>query len=250
MNIRRAMVWAGVCFVAMILNMSPAQAQEQAAALQYTIEKDDTLYLIATRYYGDPDAYSRIFSENRKALQAAFDRNAAPAAKTANSGQVQSQDLWPGTTILLPASFKTMGLAYEQIIYERRAYPIARDVALKIAAAKTATLGDLAEIVRKTIDPKIKRRSPEAPLGGYIQMTRDKGITQREATPVWYTAPTTDLQHCAISVCKQFESLCFFECIMVAKRMKDGDASCPPSPSQLPYEIPVKPNGDCTSWLK
>lgn len=250
LRVGRFLQWFCVSMLATTIHFSPAEGAE--GDIQYTVKEGDSLYLVATMYYGDPQAFLRIFQANRDALQTAYDKNAPPATKAANpSGRVQPHDLWPSTVIVLPANFSISGkVVYEQVLYERRANPLSRAAAIKLATATKVTLGDVMDLAESTRDPKIEVAEPPAPLGGYVPVSRMKGSTQREPRPDWHKQPKTDLHRCAVSVCTRYESLCFFECIMVARRIMDGNASCNPPPDPLPYEVPEKSNGDCAGWLK
>src|SRR5690349_3923679 len=68
--------------------------------ISYEITDADTLYVVATRYYGAPAAYRLIFKRNEASLREAYDKHAKEAAQRGETVKpFGTATIWPKTTI-------------------------------------------------------------------------------------------------------------------------------------------------------
>ncbi|TKC96522.1 hypothetical protein [Polyangium fumosum] len=233
-----AMLVAGTCTVA-----SAGQPNE----LVYEITDSDTLYLVATRYYGDPAAFKLIFKKNEAVLREAHDKYMLDAAKRGVPPKpFGTGTIWPKTRIVLPQELATPA----GVLYERRSLPLKREIAEMIARKKRVDLDDLGQIATEMRPLGIRPPQPTPALPGYAQVSAASSAVARETPPKWFGQPENELHRCAVAVCGKFQSLCYYECLGVAKRFLDGGASCSHLPATLPYDQPEASARDCSAMLE
>jgi len=216
----------GVVMCAM--NPWPARAEDAPPDyvddIEYTILEGDNLYLVATQYYNAPSASAAIFEKNKGTFK--------KACEQAKSRRCGSDTIYPGTIILLPSTLASRS----GVLYDRRGSPMERGIAVSVANNKQIDLeglGALSQRIRPADVPLPK--SP--PLLDYPDASGPEIQANRERQPDWHKSPSTDLQRCAKAVCARFKSLCYFECLAVAKRLDDGGVSCKALPRALPYDF-------------
>ncbi|MRG96369.1 hypothetical protein [Polyangium spumosum] len=233
--------------VTLVAGICTAASAGEANELVYEIENADTLYLVATRYYGDPAAFKLIFKKNETVLREAHDKYVRDASKRGERPKpFGTGTIWPKTKIVLPQELSTAA----GVLYERRSSPLRRDIAEMIARKKRVDLVDLEKIAKDTRPSWIKAPQPTAPLTGYAQVSTASSAVSRETPPKWYEHPENELHRCAVVVCGKFQSLCYYECLGVAKRFLDGGASCSHLPASLPYDQPEAASRDCSAMLE
>ncbi|MDC3962099.1 hypothetical protein [Polyangium jinanense] len=224
-----------------------AASAGQTNEIVYEITDSDTLYVVATRYYGDPAAFKLIFKRNEAILRDAYGKYARDASKRGEPPKpFGTGTIWPKTKIVLPQELSTSA----GVLYERRSSPLKREVAEKIARKKRVNLDDLEEIAIDMRPRGIKPPQTTAPLTGYAQVSSASSAVSRETPPKWYEHPENELHRCAVAVCGKFQSLCYYECLAVAKRFLDGGASCSHIPATLPYDQPEASARDCSGMLE
>ncbi len=63
---------------------------------------------------------------------------------------------------------------------------------------------------------------------------------ERGPKPSWYISPKTEYQRCAVNICNKFPMLCYKDCLIISKRLKDylpdASKSCNYLPDSLPFE--------------
>ncbi|MDI3287340.1 hypothetical protein [Polyangium sp. 15x6] len=230
-----------------VAGIGTVASADQTNELIYEINESDTLYVVATQYYGDPAAFRLIFRSNETILREAYDKYARDARKLGEPIKpFGSGTLWPKTRIVLPRALATPA----GVLYERRNLPLRRDVAEMIARKKRVDLDDLEQIATNVRPRGLKPPQTVAPLTGYAQVSSASSAVTRETPPKWYEQPENELHRCAVSVCGKFQSLCFYECLGVAKRFLDGGASCSRIPATLPYDQPEASARDCSAMLE
>ena len=241
MRLRRAAMLSS-CIAALAAGLpasgQPPAQQGGAEVLPYTIQQGDTLWLIATRFYNAPSAAPTIYKYNQGALEAAHHRNGDRSRKAS------SDTIYPNTVINLPRQLRS-GTTTAVSLYLRRDVPINADVASKIAEKRRIDLEDFHEIGKESVPDWVTPQAAQAPLDKHVEAAKGVAPAKREARPGWYESPETDLQRCAKAVCDQYEALCYFECIIMAKRISDSEASCDELPDVLPVEIDASTRYSC-----
>ena len=219
-------------------NGQPPSDQGGAEVMPYKIRQGDTLWLIATQFYNAPSAAPAIYKLNQGALEAAHHRNGDRSRKAS------SDTIYPNTVINLPRQLRA-GAGSTVSLYLRRDVPITADVASKIAEKRRIDLEDFHEIGKESVPDWVTPPAPSAPLDKHVEASKGVAPAKREARPGWYDSPETDLQKCAKAVCDRYEALCYFECIIMAKRISDSEASCDELPDVLPVEIDASTRDSC-----
>lgn len=203
-------------------------------ALRYVIQKDDTLRMLAIQHYAAPSAADAIFFHNIASFKTVYERNKrANRSFDATKNPFSSKTIFPDTIIELPTLLRSA----RGRLYQRRGTPITPELAHQIAVAQRVDLAALADISRRVRPVGVHPPPPPAPLSGYANISKALPPVKREAPPRWFTSPTTDMDRCAVAVCTQYRSLCYYECRAVARRFDDGDVVCANLPSTLPYEL-------------
>jgi hypothetical protein len=228
--------------LAAILSAQPTHAQQQRPPITYTIQPGDTLWVVATLYYNAPTAGGALYNINKVVLD--------NANKTHPKG---AKWIFPGTVIELPAQIRA-----HDIPYTRREHPMKRSTAEVVGRPDGIDMADLSKITRNNILPrytKPKRNVPK-PFDRHAIVSQGPKAT-RESTPKWFKNPSSNLERCARSVCTRFEQLCFFECLTVAKRLKDGNQTmiCEklqqhPRDVELPYEVDEETRQSCAELVQ
>jgi hypothetical protein len=210
----------------------PAHAQEPP--IKYSIEAGDTLWLIATRFYNAPGAYSALYKHNKAALDAA------------NKDHPKGPNwIFPSTVINLPLEIRVGDTSYT-----RRATPMNVDLATEVASPDGIDLKTLLRVTRAKILPRWMKPNdaPSAPV------TRSSSVlsaskAKRESPPEWFSKPDSGVEQCAKSVCVRFEQLCYFECLSIAKRFHDGERQnlcqeLQKSPRSAAVALPLQVDGE------
>lgn len=245
-----------VVALAMVLGPKSARAQSPAApvsqsdVIQYTIQKGDTLRLIATQYYSAPSAVGAIFTRNKKILEDAYEgvRRSDPKFD-ARLHPFTIDTIYLKTIIELPALLVSKG----GHLYKRMDVPMTPTLAQQIADKGKIDLISLSKIADQFQDglgiPRLPNASPPPlPLTGYkkvVASSRQDATVKRESRPMWHTSPSNDIQVCAVAVCEKYRSLCYFECMAIAIRFDDSDVLCTNLPKTLPYEIDLENKDRC-----
>jgi hypothetical protein len=233
--------------LACALILSPSHAQEDI--IKYTIQPNDSLWLIATRYYDDARAFRAIYKYAKNKTQLDKDR------------KVKSPDkIDPGSTIELPHMLedKDTGEWYQR----RERTPMNEKLGRKIAdhGAEGIRLSTASSIVDDDVLPKdLKfKAAPPRPANDYKPLSQAPKA-KRESTPEWFRKPDAPVEQCAKSLCIRFEQLCYFECLSVAKRLLDGDRESicdglgkkPRTATVvLPYEVDNATRDQCAELIK
>ncbi|HZF50254.1 MAG TPA: hypothetical protein VE093_16460 [Polyangiaceae bacterium] len=196
---------------------------------KYTVQPNDTLWLISTRFYNAPSAYIAIYRHNKRTLDAAAGGHDKGVSR-----------IYPNTEIVLPDVIK-MG----EIWYRRRQAPMNIDVARKVASSNGIDLTSLTASRAHMVPNFVKRvEAPKPPLGVQVPVPSARMAT-REPTPEWFANPDSEVERCAKAVCMKFEQLCYFECLTVAKRLHDGDKGgycedLQEDPRNTPMSLPLE----------
>ena len=209
----------------------PAHAQERPET--YSIEAGDTLWLIATRFYNAPAAYSALYKHNKTALDAA------------NKNHPKGPSwIFPSTVIHLPLEIRVGDTSYT-----RRASPMNVALAAEVASPDGIDLKTLLRVTHEKILPKWMTPASvtSPPLPGSLPVP-SASKAKRESTPQWFSKPDTDVELCARSVCVRFEQLCYFECLSIAKRFIDGERQnlcqeLQTSPRSAAFALPLQVDG-------
>jgi hypothetical protein len=240
----RARLLPHLLLLAAILSAQPTHAQQQRPPITYTIQPGDTLWVIATLYYNAPTAGGALYHLNKIVLD--------NANKTHPKG---ARWIFPGTIIELPAQIRSL-----DILYTRRERPMNRSLAEVVGSPEGIDMTDLSRITREKILPKYTKPKGNVPppFDRHAPVSQGPKAT-RERTPQWFKNPDSNLEQCAKLVCTRFEQLCFFECLAVAKRLRDGDhpricenlQQRPYDMSlQLPYEVDEETRENCAELVQ
>lgn len=220
----------------------PAHAEEPP--IQYTIRPGDKLWAIATRFYNAPEAYRAIYQHNKAALNAA------------NKEHAKGPDrIFPGTVIELPGDIKVA-----ETLYTRRQTPMDVDLATSVARPDGINLLELWKITRENIVPRevVLSEVTEPPLTN-AKLVASAPTAKREPAPEWFSKPDSSVEECAKSLCVRFEQLCYFECLSIAKRFKDGERqnlcdelnSAPRAAAiTLPFQVDNETRGLCAELVQ
>lgn len=237
---RRNRLWLCRIAVAASLFTANVPAYPLPAKMAYTIQPEDTLCLISTRYYNAPTAAVGIYQHNKKALDAA------------NKGHDPSpQWIFPGTVIELPLYITSNGTRYE-----RRETPMELSLAKSVANPQGIKLNDLIQVSQQRV-LAYKSKAGGEPIKSDHKPIISSLKAVREPAPQWFSNPdrSNKLVTCAKTICNRFMQLCYFECLLIAKRLSDGDEqslcdtmeSAPPNTFiSLPYEVDQSTRTACS----
>lgn len=125
-----------------------------------------------------------------------------------------------------------------------------RALAEQVASPKGIDLSHLLKTTRDIAPKWVRAASSPEPNGGHGVISRSSSAALREVVPAWYSSPKESLHKCAKAVCDRYQNLCFFECLIVAKRLSDGDVSCSRLPDTLPYEVDEENRDSCAALVE
>ncbi len=239
-----------VLLMALLASTTSSVRADPQETLTYTTKRDDAMSDLAVRYYSTPDAAQALYDHNERVFSEAYDRNklSKPDYDTKKNPKGKNT-IFPNTTITMPRELKSS----KGVIYPRRHEPMDATEAREIAAKKDGIrLTDAKKPLLSLKPAWTEPPKPPALQGSRQQVSKSAEAAKRESTPSWYTEPTSKWQECARDLCDKYQSLCFYECVAVAKRFTDAWATCSKStlPDKLPYAVKDEGRKDCSAALQ
>lgn len=270
--------WARGALIILLLLVSRGVWANPPDGVPYVIQEKDTLSLIAERFYSTSDATQALYNYNWQAFSDAYDRARSGIPGFDSVARPKGLNvIFPNTAIVLPSELTSM----HGVVYKRSGVP--EDDAIKKGSdAEAARLKAEREAAEKANAEKVAAKKPTRPLkeiptedlrlkdlNDHLRKQKPKWIiasranapqgsrrtmatstdAKREKIPRWFEAPSNGVQQCAKRVCEQYRSLCYYECVAVAKRFSDARLSCDILPNDLPYTLNADSREDCAANL-
>lgn len=196
----------------------------------HEVREGDNLGSIAIRYYRNPRATDSIYLLNYWRLTRAV-KQYKPNAKIDPRGVLPR-----GIQLRLPQKLvSARGKVYTLSGAEAR-------------PAEIRYLDDLEREASSLLGPSSTGpRAQQRPQVPREQVSTSARPANRESIPGWYENPNGELQTCAKALCDRYQSLCFFECVGLAKSFLDGGASCRKLPEKLPFYVDPATRANCAA---
>jgi len=228
-----------------IIQNSYVFCQTDMSDLVYLVKPNESLWGIATSFYGDHDAHHALYEINKKILDKVWS-NAEKTHPNLKQKYPNKQDyIIPNIKIQVPYK-----VDYKQIFFIRNDLQVNMELInsikdnnneLSLPLLKKAVIND-----ESFVD--VIEEAPH-PLEGYIDISiksdklknRDRG-----QPPVWWNNPneTSDFQLCSKLICNKYTQLCYFDCLTLSKRLYDAFddktammKKCKNLPDQLPFQL-------------
>jgi len=228
--------------------------------IKYKVRQNESLWEIATSFYGDHDAYHALYEINKDILERIWSiaENAHPDIRT--NFPNKEDYIVPNISLKIPSKIE-----YKQTFFIRN------DIQINMEFIKTIKDNNNVislDLLNKAVqnDENFLTSLPETPqpFEEFAEISTDSHELRNRArgdSPIWWDSDLSNeenglqsnsnlsskLQKCAKLICKKYSQLCFPDCLTLSKRMYDafGDIQtmmhqCSDLPDKLPFQLDIK----------